>query len=51
MKTKKKKKNKPHTLHKIEKANCDGMCSDKKLAPRSLGGEALIVQRSLHSKL
>ena len=28
------------TAHTIEKANCDGMCSDKKLAPRSLGGDS-----------
>ena len=28
------------TAHNIEKANCDGMCSDKKLAPISLGGDS-----------
>ena len=42
MKTQKKKRNQPHTSDKIEQANWDGngMCYDKKLAPRSLGGDS-----------
>ena len=52
VKTQKKKRNQPHT--RLKKANCDGMCSDKKLAPRSLGGDSsdrTTIERSLHSKI